>query len=806
MNTFARIVVVTVALAATARAAETHVYRANRLWTGTGPAIPKAMLVVRDGKIIEMGTGDKLPLPAGATVHDLGDVTIIPGLVVAETTLAEKGRDDLMTLTPHYRAADGYDPYADYSAVLAGGVTTVQISPGKARLLPGQGSVVKLAGDATKRIVRAEESLRVMLGNGFRNAPSIYEPPVGAMSVAKPLLPTRAQPAGSLAEAVATLRATFQAARADAKADPFLKAVAEAGTAKKPLRVSAPAAADLRAALTLADEFDLKLILVEPDTIAPYRDKLSTLTKRVAGVVLNPGVRPGTVADAPADGDKSPALVAKELRAAGLRIALKPVADADLKELLYLAGLLTTQLTPEQALATITSDAAAMLGVGDRVGSLEPGKDADFVVLTGSPFELHTRVKAVYVNGTAVYETAPAAKAHVVRGTRIITGTGETLAGGAVLIEGRTIRAVGTGVSIPADAETASFPTGAYIVPGFLDLANGLGLGGPLTQAAISTKLGDRLVNGDPQVAIARQGGVTTALLSAGGTQPGPVLAFKMGETPRAVKDPVAIRFAIRGNLTTAGPQLRDQLRAAKAYHEGWAKYEAELPEYERKKKEYDAAKAKAPTPAPKADEKKPEEKKEEPKGPPEPKAPTKPQSVESLEPFRALVAGKIPALVEARREDAIKLAVAIFRDEFNLTTVLIGADDAYRLVDLLAGKNIAVAAAPPFVKTVEHAEVNLPLALAVRSVPFGFESQATTGAKQLPTAIGYAVRHGLGTDDALRGLTAGPAKFLGLESVGTLATGKDADLVVVSGAPFALSTRVLAVMVDGQWVYREKE
>ena len=65
----------------------------------------------------------------------------------------------------------------------------------------------------------------------------------------------------------------------------------------------------------------------------------------------------------------------------------------------------------------------------------------------------------------------------------------------------------------------------------------------------------------------------------------------------------------------------------------------------------------------------------------------------------------------------------------------------------------------------------------------------------------------GLGTDDALAGLTATPAKLLSIDKrVGTLAIGKDADLVVLSGPPFELSTRVLAVMIDGQWVYQEED
>jgi hypothetical protein len=328
----------------------------------------------------------------------------------------------------------------------------------------------------------------------------------------------------------------------------------------------------------------------------------------------------------------------------------------------------------------------------------------------------------------------------------------------------------------------------------------------------LSTKLGDRLVAGDPAIKTARQGGVTTALLS--GPAPSPVLAFKFGDRLRPVKDPVAIRLALRGNLTSAGASLRDTLRNGKAYADSWTKYDSDMADYQKKKQEFDAAQAKVSTqPAPSATAsgekaEKPDAKKEEKddKKPEPPKAPAKPQTNDVLEPYRLLFAGKLPALVEAVREDAIRLAVTICRDEFNIRTVLVGATDAHRVADLLTEKSVGVIAGPELVRTVDREHVNLPLALAVRGAPFGFQSQANVGARHLPLAVGYAVRHGLGSDEALRGLTSSPAQFLGLESVGSLSVGRDADLVVLSGMPFELSTRVLAVMIDGQWVYREAE
>src|SRR5207253_3951803 len=253
-------------IAAPLGAAEPHAYRASRLWPGDGPPIADAVLVVRDGKIVAAGPRNSTNIPADAVVHDLGDAVIIPGLIAAETTLAEKGRDDQHALTPHHRAIDGFDPYADYSSALAGGVTTVQIAPGGRRLLPGQGAVVKLFGDdLARRTLRDSESLRIVFGDASKNPPKIFEPPVGAVSVDRPLEPTKAQLGMSLGSAVAGIRATFRAAReAPDGSDPFLRVVAAAGTMKTPLRITAPSAADVQAALTLAREFDLRIVLVDP--------------------------------------------------------------------------------------------------------------------------------------------------------------------------------------------------------------------------------------------------------------------------------------------------------------------------------------------------------------------------------------------------------------------------------------------------------------------------------------------------------------------------------------------------------------
>jgi imidazolonepropionase-like amidohydrolase len=126
-------------LATPAFAGPPQAYKAARIWTGDGAPIANGVLVVRDGKVVAVGPRNRVTIPEDAEVHDLGLAVLIPGLVIAETTLGEQGRDDDRALTPEFRALDGFDFYADYTPALSGGVTTVQIAPGNKRLMPGQG-------------------------------------------------------------------------------------------------------------------------------------------------------------------------------------------------------------------------------------------------------------------------------------------------------------------------------------------------------------------------------------------------------------------------------------------------------------------------------------------------------------------------------------------------------------------------------------------------------------------------------------------------------------------------------------------
>ena len=157
---------------------QVEAYFADSIWTGNGAAISPGVLVVADGKVLAVGpANDVRSVPDGARKHVLGAVTLIPGLVIAQSGLVESASNGEFAISPEVRAVDGFDAFDDYSALLAGGITTVQVSPAANRLIPGQGAVVKLAGsDAARRILVPSESLRIVLTRGALSPPTVYEP------------------------------------------------------------------------------------------------------------------------------------------------------------------------------------------------------------------------------------------------------------------------------------------------------------------------------------------------------------------------------------------------------------------------------------------------------------------------------------------------------------------------------------------------------------------------------------------------------------------------------------------------------
>ncbi|MCI0588120.1 MAG: amidohydrolase family protein [Planctomycetes bacterium] len=184
-------------------------------------------------------------------------------------------------------------------------------------------------------------------------------------------------------------------------------------------------------------------------------------------------------------------------------------------------------------------------------------------------------------------------------------------------------------------------------------------------------------------------------------------------------------------------------------------------------------------------------------------KGPEEPPLNEDLEPFRKLLKKETVALVDAGRADEIEAALGVFA-EFGLPVVLFGAEEGWRIAADLAAKRVGVVVPAEFVRRVETEEVNLPDRLARAGVPVAFRTEAEGGTRDLPLAPFAAVARGMDPGEALRAVTIHPARLYKIDDrVGSLEAGRDGDLVVWTGDPFDPSSRILAVVADGEVLER---
>ncbi|MEM1068704.1 MAG: amidohydrolase family protein [Planctomycetota bacterium] len=745
--------------------AVTTVYMADRLFTGTDKGtIESAALVVRDGKVIEVTTQNKVRVQAGWKVVSLKGSTLMPGMVIAETGLIGSGEEE-RTLSPEIRAIDGFDFFGDYDSLLASGITTVQISAGRNRLMPGQTAVVKLAGeDPISRTVSEVESLRIQLTQAAFDAPTIYEPPVAAVSVDRPLVATRFQVARDLPAALLTIQALWKATAPAADEDSDDSIIIDSirpFVGEKTVRVTARSASEVLATVDLMENLDQPFVLVAPARVDPVVDKL-VASKQLRGIVLEHDLRPGSWTNLPDPESKASTAKSVSERWLSLRerlpklpIALMPVSDGDLADIRFLVAVLAgsdSAADAAAALTTVTGDAAALLGVQDRVGSLEPGKDADFVVLSGMPLDPQSRVLATYVNGSEAFGSSVKESSMLLSGATVVLPDGSE-AEQDIAVSGRSIRAVGSSVSAAPQGRKYRLD-GCYITPGFIDAGTKLGAGQVITnRVSTGDKLGKYLVPDDDAVRRGRMGGVVIGLLSSD-SLPSPVVAFKLSDQPRVLKDPVAIRSRLSGNPTTAEASLKKTLASAKSYSDAWnaydkklAEYKVALAKYEEEKKKYDAAVAKKKkeeeeakkkaeaekakssstssssskpseqkteskgTP-PKEEKKegesssssatakpaakpsgsaKPEDKSSELKAPTKPAAPKAPSKSSTLEPYRSVFKKEIPLIIEVSEESGVETALNLVVDEFKLNLVLAASGTAYLAADKIAEKNVPV-------------------------------------------------------------------------------------------------------------------
>ena len=376
----------------------------DTVYTMTGPPIEKGVVLIEAGKIKLAGSALDIPVPPEARV--LRGKVVTPGLVDAHTTVGLTGYlnqdqdqdqlDKTEPIQPELRAIDSYNPRERLIEWVRGfGVTTIHTGHAPGALVSGQTMIAKTVGESVDdATITPQAMVAVTLGDDARPGDDKKSP--GTRSKAVAML------RGELVKTQDYLR-KLELADPEKRPDRDLRreVFADVLRGKLPLLVTVNRATDIDAALRIAEEFDIRIVLDSASEAYLVADRI-----KAAGVpvIVHPSMRRGGAGET----ENISFETAATLRAKGIPVALQSGFEGYVPKTrvaLFEAAIASANgLTTEEALATITSDAATILGVADRVGSLRPGLDGDVAIFDGDPFEYATHCTAVVIDGRVVSE------------------------------------------------------------------------------------------------------------------------------------------------------------------------------------------------------------------------------------------------------------------------------------------------------------------------------------------------------------------------------------------------------------------
>jgi hypothetical protein len=426
---------VMLAVAGTAAAQERTAVKGGRILPGNGPAIENGVILIRNGKI--EAVGKDLSIPSDAKVIDAAGKVIVPGFVEAHSSRGMDQANESNPNVPFLSVVDAIDPSQEYfEDCRRNGVTTVAIVPGNNTMFGGQAAIIKTNGmTVDDMIVKRFAGIKISLKpvgdrNRMGHLATIRKELDGAKVAAandkKPATTTAALAPSELDATAAgedsplqQRRNQFRGGGRQGNAEP-----SDAGLVREALAklvkgdqlafIYCDQAMDVPHAVKLAEEYKLKAILV-------LGQDCYKAVKQIVAAKLPVVLEPTLVfwETDPRTGEDKQVILPRIYREAGVPVtfqvsgiaagnlfrapSLPPTVGSNY--LWYQAATAVKYGTPpEEALTAITQRAAETIGVGKMVGTIEPGKDADLVVLTGDPLKLNTWVDKTVIAGKVVYE------------------------------------------------------------------------------------------------------------------------------------------------------------------------------------------------------------------------------------------------------------------------------------------------------------------------------------------------------------------------------------------------------------------
>lgn len=375
--------------------------RGGTVYPMAGAPVRDGVVLIRDGKIERAGPAAQVPIPSGFRTLEAKVVT--PGLVDAHSVVGLAGYQGLAQdqeqldtsgpIQPELRAIDAYNPADPLIEYVRGfGVTTLHTGHAPGALMSGETMVVKTTGRTVEQaLVTPLAMFPVTLGES--------------------VVDRTGRGPGRRAKAVAMLRSELiraqelvrQSGQGGTNPTPDLRMAALARVIRRetPLLVTVQQARDILTAIRIGQEFNVRMVI---DGAGEAYRVIERLKASGYPVIVHATMQhpPG------GDGRYLTYENAAILKKAGILFAIQSgyAYVPKTRVVLFEAGMAAANgLTFEEALASITIDAARILGIERRVGSLEPGKDADIALYDGDPFELTTHCIGVLSGGQIVSET-----------------------------------------------------------------------------------------------------------------------------------------------------------------------------------------------------------------------------------------------------------------------------------------------------------------------------------------------------------------------------------------------------------------
>jgi imidazolonepropionase-like amidohydrolase len=840
---------------ATAEEERTTVYRGARILTASGAPIDKGVLIVRKNKIIAVGSESNTPIPQGAEVMDLTGKTIIPGLVDTHSHIGiwskphvsanSDGNEGSGPVQPALRALDAIQPDdPGIRMAVAGGVTTANIMPGSANVIGGQTVYVKLRGRTIEemRVIPATVLGGLKMANGENPKRWNFE--------GRKMAPaTRMKIAALQREQFAKARdyrrtwQRYRQAKAEGKDVPHpevdlaLEPLVEVLERKRTVHFHSHRADDLMTAIRLAKEFDFELVLQH--CTEGYRI-VEELVREKIPVSLTLVDSPGGKLEVAGLLEENASILSK----AGIKVAINTDDSITESRFFLRTGAIAVRggMSEDAALRALTLHGAQMLHLDDRLGSLETGKDADFVVLSGSPFSVYTQVLQTFIDGKCVFDRrkqqdwsyqtggfalserdrlpkCPAAvkppvavdtplrrlehkplRSNVPRfailAGRIDSVATKSISNGVILVEGGKITAVGpaSDVKVP---EGWPVLTAAVVTPGLIDAHTVVGLSGAANVGAdqdqdeisdpnqADLRVLDSFNPCEPLLEFLCREGVTVVHAVRGRAN---VIAGQTGifRTSGRTAESMTLRFPA-GLLVNLGespkssyPHRQPTTRMGTA-----ALLRTALAQAQNHARKVAAAKS------------------EDKRPPYNPK----------LEALGLALDGKLPVIFAAHRADDLCTALRLAK-EFKLSPRLDLATEGYLIADRLTEAKVPVVVHPtmqrPGSMETYHSQLCNAAVLADHKIPLaigtGFEAYVPK-TRVLRHEAAMAMVNGLGYDRALRAITLDAARILGIDKQrGSIEKGKVADLVLFDGDPFEHATHVTYTLIEGRVVYDRGE